>query len=120
MCSRKASTPGEIDLRKMREARRNGWFSFEMAVDPARPTELVCTYWGGQANRSFDVLVDNVKIATQTLNQDKPGEPFDVTYALPVELTAGKQKITVKLQAGTQPGRGVGAGPLLRAMTLRK
>jgi hypothetical protein len=111
------SAPGEFELRRNREATRGGWFSFDMKVDPARPVEIVCTYWGDQANRTFDILVNNEKIATQALNRTKPGEFFEVAYAIPESVTKGKEKVTVKFQTA-QKGRG--AGPLFKAYTLRK
>ncbi len=55
-----------------------------------------------QARESFDILVDGRKIGTQSLQNDKPGEFFDVTYAIPPELTRGKNKITIRFAA--QPG----------------
>ena len=37
-----------------------------MAVDPRRPMNLVCTYWGSDTGgRAFDILADGQKIATQ-------------------------------------------------------
>jgi hypothetical protein len=78
----------------------NGWFSYDLKVLPDVPMILVVNYWGSDAgNRTFDVLVDGQKIATQTLANNKPGEFFDVEYPLPAELTKGKQKITVRFQA---------------------
>jgi hypothetical protein len=60
---------------------------------------LVCTYRGSEGRlRSFDVLVDGEKIATQTL-EIHPGELFDFEYPLPEQLTRGKQRITVKFQS---------------------
>jgi uncharacterized protein len=60
--------------------------------------QLVCTCIGSGRPRSFDVLVDGEKIATQEL-EIHPTELFDVEYKLPEPLTRGKQKITVKFQA---------------------
>lgn len=116
------STAGEIELRKHREAARGGWFSFEMKVDPKLPVELVCTYWGEQANRSFEIHVDGTKIAEQTLNRDKPGEFFDAVYAVPESLSQGKEKVTVTFKSPPpQPGvRSGGAGPLFQARMLKK
>jgi hypothetical protein len=114
------SSTGERNLRKFRESTRpDSWFSYEMKVAPDQPVELMCTFWGGQNRRTFDVLVDGVRIAAQTLDRDKPGRFFDVTYAIPPELTRGKHKITVKFQAGRE-GRRSGAGPLFRAATLKR
>jgi len=67
----------------------------------------VCTQWGSDRRRTFDILVDGQKIATQTLNANKPNEFFDEEYKIPAELTRGKDKVTVKFQA--QPG-GVAGG----------
>jgi len=38
-------------------------------------------------------------VATQKLNQDKPGQFFEVEYALPEALTRGKERVTVRFQA---------------------
>ena len=57
------------------------------------------TYWGGDTgNRVFDILIDGQKLATQKLHAPKPGKFTDVTYPVPIELTKGKQKVTVKFQ----------------------
>ena len=98
---------GEFNGRKWRHATDGGWFSFEMAVLPDEPVDLLCTYWGSdRGQRTFDVLVDGTKVATQALNDNRPGEFFDVAYPIPAELTKGKQKVTVRLQA--HPGEFAG------------
>ncbi len=108
---------GDADLRRYREAARGGWFSFEMKVDPARPMELLCEYSGDFGGRTFDIAVDGVKVATQALEGDKPGQFYEITYAIPEEATRGKDKVTVKFQAAE---RGRGAGPLFKAWMLRR
>ncbi len=93
--------------RKLRHAFDGGWFSYEMKVDAARPNELVCTWWGGESGeRNFDILVDGTKIASQKLSNNQPGKFWDATYPIPAELTHGKEKVTVKMQA--QPGNFAG------------
>lgn len=93
---------GHWQGRKFRHAEDGGWFYFNLKVTPDQPLELVCSYWGGElGNRTFDILVDGKDIATQTLHLDKPGEFFDKTYAIPEELTRGKQVIEVRFQAHT-------------------
>lgn len=107
---------GDWQGRKFRHAEDGGWFSFNVKVTPDQPVELVCAYWGGESgNRTFDVLVDGKVIATQTLNQDEPGEFFNKTYAIPEELTRGKQTVEVRFQA--HPGNF--AGGLYGAKILR-
>jgi len=86
--------------RRWRDARGGGWFSYDMKVLPDQPVDVIVTYWGGDTgNRVFDILIDGRKIATQRLTALKPGEFTDVTYAVPIDLTKGKQKVTVKFQA---------------------
>jgi hypothetical protein len=60
-----------------------------------------------RGRRVFDVFVNDTKVATQTLQQDKPGEFFEVRYAIPFDLIKGKtnalgqkvDSVTVKFQA---------------------
>lgn len=102
------TSAGEAFGRKWRHATDGGWFAFEMRVDPERPVELLCTYWGGDGGgyREFDVLVDGTRVATQKLEQNAPNRFFDVAYPIPAELTRGKSKVTVRFQA--HPGKWAG------------
>jgi DUF1680 family protein len=98
---------GDWQGRKFRHAEDGGWFAFNLKVTPDQPVELMCAYWGGETgNRTFDILVDGKVIATESLQQDKPGAFFDRTYAIPAELTRGKQRIEVRFQA--HPGNFAG------------
>ncbi len=111
------SQTGDYRDRKWRDA-RDGWFSYEMAVDPEQPMTLVVTYWGGETQeRNFDILVDGEKIAAQKLRMNKPGEFFDERYPIPPALTKGKSKVTVRFQA--QPGSLAGGVFGLRTMRQR-
>ncbi len=80
-----------------------GWFSMDLVVDPSQPVTLVATYAGDErATRTFDILVDGAKLASQTLERRSPEKNigfFDVEYKLPAGFTKGKQKITVRFQA---------------------
>jgi len=82
-----------------RDARRGGWFSYDLKALPDKPMALMCTYWGSSIRRTFDILVDGEKIATQTLAGKKPGNFYQVEYKIPAKLTRGKNKVTVKLLA---------------------
>jgi hypothetical protein len=93
--------------RSWRHATDGGWFSYELAVEPDEPMILCCTYWGSDVGaRTFDVLVDGQRIATQTLNRNKPDEFFEVEHPIPAELVRGKKKVTVKFQG--HPGNMAG------------
>ena len=82
----------------------DAYFSYEMEVSPDTSNYLYVCYWGsdgpfdngGHYTRSFDILVDGVKIASQTLNRENPDNPYDVFYEIPEDLTSGKDKVTVK------------------------
>ncbi len=98
---------GENQGRQWRHARAGGWLSFDLKVPADTPVSLVCSYWGSETGpRTFDILVDGTKVATQSLQNDKPGEFFDVTYAIPQSLTRGKSKITIRFSG--QPGNMAG------------
>ncbi|MBV9470788.1 MAG: hypothetical protein JOZ57_16240, partial [Abitibacteriaceae bacterium] len=61
---------------------------------------LQCTYWGSDVGgREFDVLVDGTKLASQTLDNNKPNEFFTVDYPIPAELLKGKHKVTIRFSA---------------------
>jgi uncharacterized protein len=87
---------GFVETRRWRDA-RNGFLSYELKIDPATDITLVATYRGGEGQRRvFDVLVDGVKVASESLAYH-PAELVDREYPLRSELTKGKQKITVRL-----------------------
>ena len=81
-----------------RDGHAYGW---DLKVLPDAPMTLDVTYWGDEsAPRTFDILVNGQKIATQSLDHNKPGQFFDVEYSLPASLTANPSNtITVRFQA---------------------
>ncbi|MES3109196.1 glycoside hydrolase family 127 protein [Sphingomonas aurantiaca] len=89
------SYPESYRGRNGRDARSGGYFEFAMKTR-AGPLVLQATYWGDERARDFDILVDNVKVATQHLEADRPGKFFDVEYPLPVALTKGKSSVKVR------------------------
>ena len=101
------SDPIEALDRSLRHAYDGGWFAYDLAVPTNGSADLVVTYWGGETGRrTFDILVDEQKLATQSLHQDDPGHFWDKTYPVPDDLTKDKDKITVKFQA--EPGNYAG------------
>ncbi len=86
---------------------RDGWFSYDLRALPNEPVRLMVTYWGGETReRTFDVLVDDRTIATQTLQEDKPGEFFDAVYVVPIDVPAGKSRITVTFKSHPKSAAG--------------
>lgn len=96
------TAPVRVGGRPGRSAKK--WFSFDLPVDAAHPLKLIATYHGEErANRSFEILVDGMRIGEQKIERHRPGSPtksfFDVEYAVPAETVKGKQKVTVRFQA---------------------
>ena len=81
--------------RNGRDARAGGYFEFTMQTRPG-PLVLMATYWGDERGQNFDILVDDVLLASQQLKNDKPGKFFDVEYPVPEALTRDKSKIRVR------------------------
>lgn len=75
-----------------------GWFRYTLQVPTDHPAALRCVYWGSDAGRTFDILVDGTKIATETLTGARPGEYLPVLYPLPDALTHGRTQITVRFE----------------------
>jgi len=89
---------GSFRGRRWRHAEA-GWFEYRLGVLSDKPTTLLCTYWGSDVGRAFDILIDGRKIATQKLAQNEPDTFFEVEYAIPAELTEGKKAVTVRFVA---------------------
>ena len=93
------TSAGPYGGRVWRHAVNGGWFSYDLKVLPDQSMSLLCIFWGEDVGRTFDVLVNGTKIATTTLNRNRPGEFFDEFYGIPKPLTEGKNTVTVKFQA---------------------
>ncbi|MBD8679522.1 beta-L-arabinofuranosidase domain-containing protein [Sphingomonas sp. CFBP 13720] len=93
--------------RNGRDVRSGGFMEFAMKTR-AGPLLLQATYWGNERGRVFDILVDGVRIATQRLDNGRPGKFFDIEYPLPIGLTKGKDSVKVRIV----PAEGNTAGPV--------
>jgi len=103
--------------RKARGAERGGWLEFEMKVMQGEPMALVFEYWGGfTGSKTFDILVNGQKIATENISGKKDGAFIDVQYDIPAELTNDRDKITVRLM----PHEGHRAGPFFYVRTVKR
>ncbi|GHT23781.1 glycosyl hydrolase [Planctomycetales bacterium] len=91
---------GEAFDKKWCHAADGGYLSFELKVNPDLPVNLQLTYWGNDdGNREFDILIDDEVIAAEKLTGSHPNFFFGKNYPIPVHLTKGKSKVTVKLLA---------------------
>lgn len=87
---------GEEHTRKFRVAYPDGYFSFNLKVDGEKANTLLCMYWGmDNRGRTFDILVDDAKIATEDLNKYKASKFYEITYPIPTGVTKGKDKVKV-------------------------
>ncbi|MCD6339612.1 MAG: glycoside hydrolase family 127 protein, partial [Verrucomicrobia bacterium] len=103
--------------RPWRHAVDGGWFAYRLGVDPEKPVDLMCLYWGSESGeRLFDILVEGKRVATQRLRNNRPGKFFEQIYPIPQELTRGKQNVLVRFQA--RPG--AMAGGVFGVWTLRR
>jgi uncharacterized protein len=94
-----AAGQGFVEGRRWRDARSNGFLSYEVNVQSDTPLTLVCTFRGSEGQRRvFDILVDGQKIASETLAYH-PTELLDREYLVPEALTRGKSKVTVRFEA---------------------
>jgi len=108
-----------VDFRhkKARVADRGGWFSFDLNVKPGSPMALVVHYWGGfTGSKTFDILVNGKKVATENISGKKDGQFIDIHYDIESELIADKNKITIRFE----PHMGHRAGPIFGARTMMR
>ena len=94
-----------------REARSDNYFSFDMKVEPGIKNRLLLTYIGDDKGRIFDILIDGVKLEKVEWDGGITGRFYDKEYDIPEPLIAGKDKITIRIEAnyGKTAGRIFGA-----------
>jgi DUF1680 family protein len=96
----KNDTMGEEHYQKWRSADDGGYMTYTMKTDPNKQNTLINTYWGtDNRGRVFDIWIDSVKLTTEDLDKYKESRFYDISYAIPIELTKGKKQVTVKLAA---------------------
>ena len=114
----KNTQSGPFQAGTWRHAGKGGFFSYRLEVDPKADHVVAVTYWGDDTgDRIFDILVDGERIATQTLNRNRPGRLFVVEYPVPRRLTEGKPAVVVRFEPS---GKGVTAGGVFALAVLRK
>ena len=78
----------------------NGWISYDMKVDPLRPTDFVLKLWGSDGgNRRFDIYCDGTVFSYEEVNNFAPNEYYYMRHPIPFDLTKDKKKVTIKMQA---------------------
>lgn len=83
----------------------DAYFSYSMEVDGAAQNYLFVRYWGSDVpfkdsgvdyTRDFAIYIDGEHLASQQINNNDPGSPYDVFYTIPREYTDGKEAVSVK------------------------
>lgn len=92
-----------------RDARNEGFFSYNMTTNKETGLSLIVRYWGAEwGARKFDIYIDDQKLVTEDntgrWNQSKFQE---VEYSIPDAMIKGKENVRVKF--GALPGNTAGA-----------
>ena len=101
------SRTGRFSDRGYRNASPGGWIEFRMKVNPRVRNILFCTYWGGDARATTEILVEGQSIAVERLTAAHPDQFFEQEYPIPVDLTKDKESVTIRFQ--TREGGGPAA-----------
>ncbi|MDR0573413.1 MAG: glycoside hydrolase family 127 protein [Tannerella sp.] len=91
-----------------RDARDNGYFSYNLLTKGHEDLSLMVRYWGNEGgNRTFDILIDDKLLVTENVagkwNKD---EFVNVEYPIPAERLRGKESVTVTFKC--RPGHVAG------------
>lgn len=77
-----------------------GWISYDLKVDPKRPTDLVLKLWGSDGgNRRFNIYCNGTVFSYEELNAFAPNEYYYMRHPIPFDLTKDKETVTIKMQA---------------------
>ena len=75
------------------------WFRYDLDVDSERSNTLRCTFWGGDKNCSFDILIDGLQMTSQTFIGGKDTEFVEMKYEIPPQLLSGKKRVAVMFRS---------------------
>lgn len=90
--------PSRLQGRPGRRGKK--WFSFDLKGTPTNALALVVTYNRDEwQDRTFDILVNNTKVADQRIERRGPTRFFEVRYELPKQVTQGNEALNVKFHA---------------------
>jgi hypothetical protein len=94
------TSPGRVVGRPGRRGR--SWFSYDVPVEPDHPMALLVTHFSDDRRStpaSFEILVDGRRVGEADVDRTDPPRFFDLEYAIPADLVAGKERVTVRFQA---------------------
>lgn len=73
-----------------------GWFRYDLSINPIVTNYISTKYYSGDAGRTFNVHVDNRLLVEETIQAKYPTGFYEVRYKIPKDWLDGKSKITVK------------------------
>jgi len=84
-----------------RDARSEGYFSYQLSTANKTGLSLLVKYWGAEwGNRKFDIYIDDEKLVSEDntgkWNQSKFQE---IEYTIPDAMIQGKEKVRIKFLA---------------------
>lgn len=81
------SSVGSYNGRQYRDAKKNGWFSYDLLVNiEADKNYLLCTYTKDDKGRSFDIYLNDEKFVTETINPTGQVVGSDGFYTIKREI----------------------------------
>jgi hypothetical protein len=95
------SNSGNSQNEFWRDARNEGYFSYNMATNSETNLSLIVRYWGAEwGGRKFDIFIDNEKLVTED-NTGRWNQSIfhDVEYSISDSMVKGKNHVRVKFQA---------------------
>ncbi|PHQ30547.1 beta-L-arabinofuranosidase domain-containing protein [Leeuwenhoekiella nanhaiensis] len=93
----KDSNSGVHQNRHWRDA--TGWFSYDLRNKDALAKTLRITYYGKDAGRKFDILVNGQVIASPQFDGTQGNSFFEVDYDLPTDLVKEHEILNVRFEA---------------------
>ena len=91
-------------LRNGRRWRRGAWFQYALSTHEEKSVELAVTYWGGDAGRAYDILVNGDLLASEKMDNSKPNEFFEKRYRMPEKILSRAVNGRITIKFSTKPG----------------
>jgi len=110
----KNSNTGNLLDEFWRDARGDGFFSYQLSTNNETGLSLLVRYWGAEwGNRKFDIMIDDEKLVSEDNTGKWNQSKFQtIEYSIPDVMVKGKSKVRIKFQA--LPGNTAGAVYYLR------
>ena len=74
-------------------------FRYDLEVDSTKNSSLKCTYWGGDKDCAFDILIDGLFLAKQSSIVGEDTKFVEARYPIPDDLLRGKKRVSVMFRA---------------------